>query len=202
MNDPVVTVITPTWQRHEYLFERCIPSVDAQAYPWVEHIVISDGPDEELSVRMAVEAPWVQYLELPEHPDGRHWGGPGRLYGLERCTGDFITYCDDDDMLRPNHCELGAQSLLENPDCLLTISRMASHNPGGEFIIGWGPPTNGNVGTPMLTHRREILEIATWGEPAANEDFQLVESWLNAGVKFARIDAETVDVWPSAYRQA
>jgi hypothetical protein len=77
---------------------------------------------------------------------------------------------------------------------------MVSHNPGGEFIIGWGPPTEGNVGTPMLTHRREILDIASWGYDSATEDWELVSSWLNAGVKFARVDAETIDVWPSAYR--
>jgi glycosyltransferase involved in cell wall biosynthesis len=199
----VVTVITPTWQRHEYLFDRCIPSVMNQTYAYTEHIVVSDGPDPELRMLIKNYVPQlthVRYFELAEHPEHRHWGIPARSLALDKATGDYITYCDDDDALRPNHCELAAQSLLENPDCGLTISRMVSHNPGGEFIIGWGPPTEGNVGTPMLTHRRELLDVASWGYDSATEDYDLVKSWLEADVKFARVDAETIDVWPSAYR--
>ncbi len=196
----LMTIITPTWQRHAYLFDRCIPSVDAQTYPAVEHIIVSDGPDVELSTRLAVETPWVRYFELPEHPEHRHWGGPARSLALEHAAGAFIGYCDDDDALRPEHCELMSQSLAGNPDCGFTISRMVSRTPGGEVVIGWGPPVEGNVGTPMLVHRRELLEVADWGYDSATEDWELVKSWLEAGVKFARVDAETIDVWPSVYR--
>ena len=161
---------------------------------------MSDGPDPALELKLGnIDAP-VRYLEIPVHREDRHWGGPGRSLALEHARGDFIAYCDDDDALRPEHCFLASQSLQDNPDCGFTISRMVSHNPGGEFIIGWGPPTEGNVGTPMLTHRRELLDVASWGYDSATEDWELVRSWLEAGVKFARVDAETIDVWPSAYR--
>ncbi len=197
---PVVTVITPTWQRHEYLFDRCIPSVEAQTYPYVEHIVVSDGPDPELREYLNEHFTWVKYLEVAEHATHRHWGGPARSLALEHATGSFIAYCDDDDFLRPEHCELATQSLLSNPNCGFTISRMVSHNPAGEFIIGWGPPREGNVGTPMITHRRELLTVADWGYDSATEDWDLVHAWIEAGVEYARVDAETIDVWPSAFR--
>lgn len=174
--------------------------MDVQTYPAVEHIVVSDGPDKELSIRLAVECPWVKYFELPEHAETQHWGGPARSLALEHATGAFIGYCDDDDALRPEHCFLTSQSLIDNPDCGFTISRMNSHNPAGEFIIGWGPPLEGNVGTPMLVHRRELLDVASWGYDSPTEDWELVQAWLSAGVKYARVDAETIDVWPSAYR--
>ena len=46
---PLVSVITPTWQRHALLLDRCIPSVAAQDYPNVDHVVVSDGPDPALA---------------------------------------------------------------------------------------------------------------------------------------------------------
>lgn len=48
MKPPLVSVITPTWNRHDLLLTRCLPSVQAQDYPAVEHVIISDGPDEDL----------------------------------------------------------------------------------------------------------------------------------------------------------
>ena len=48
MRTPLVSVITPTWQRADLLVNRCIPSVQAQDYPVVEHIIVSDGPDQLL----------------------------------------------------------------------------------------------------------------------------------------------------------
>ncbi len=44
----LVSVITPTWNRHDLLLNRCIPSVEAQTYPDIEHIIVSDGPDPDL----------------------------------------------------------------------------------------------------------------------------------------------------------
>ena len=50
---PTVSVVTPTWQRHDLLMDRCIPSVAAQDYPDVEHVICSDGPDPDLAERLA-----------------------------------------------------------------------------------------------------------------------------------------------------
>ena len=49
---PLVSVITPTWLRHDWLLHRCMPSVQGQTYPHIEHIIVSDGPDPELAVLM------------------------------------------------------------------------------------------------------------------------------------------------------
>jgi hypothetical protein len=77
---------------------------------------------------------------------------------------------------------------------------MISHS--GEYLlaIGWGPLACGNVGTPMIVHRRELLDVATWGPPSQLEDWELVERWLKAGVKYANVDSETSDVYPSLFR--
>jgi hypothetical protein len=52
----------------------------------------------------------------------------------------------------------------------------------------------------MIMHRRELLEISTWGPPDAMEDWRLVDRWVERGVKSEFVPWVTVDVWPSAYR--
>jgi hypothetical protein len=53
----------------------------------------------------------------------------------------------------------------------------------------------------MIMHRREILAHGTWGPASFTEDWDLVERWLDAGVSYVSVDAETSDAWPSLYRQ-
>lgn len=204
MSIPKVTVITPTWQRHELLLSRCIPSVQAQDYPDKEHLVISDGHDPVLAGKLSM--PWLDgwedliYRELPDHAPEQHYGHLARAYGLEYASGDYITYCDDDDSLRPAHCTLLAMALEADPGAGFAVSRMVSHGPHGESVIGAGPVACGNVGTPMIMHRREITAHGTWDHPGQFEDWDLVLSWINAGIRYVRVNHETCDAWPSLWR--
>jgi len=204
---PRVSVITPTWRRHNLLLGRCVPSVMAQSYPRVEHVIASDGPDDALAFKLGTMAgegraiiPFL-YRELDEHPAGEHWGHYARLAAIGAARGDLITYCDDDDALRPDHCSKLAAALMANPGAGFAVSRMMSHAPVGKTAVGWGPLACGNVGSPMIMHRREVLEHGTWGPASFTEDWDLVQRWLDAGVRYVNVDAETSDVWPSRFRQ-
>lgn len=201
-----ISVVTPTWQRHEFLLDRCIPSVQAQDYPAVEHVIVSDGPDPELASAILSQYPvlrgrhTIRYAELGEHRSDPNFGHYARRYGLDLATGEYITYNDDDDALRPGHCRLMAAALDENPDAGFAVSRMMSWNGENRSVIGWGPLACGNVGTPMIMHRRGILAHGTWEPPSRVEDWEVVEKWLKAGVPYVNVDAETADVWPSIFR--
>ncbi len=77
---------------------------------------------------------------------------------------------------------------------------MESHsNSGLSTYIGTDPPFSGQIGTPMIMHRREILAAGTWGPASSTEDWDLVERWIRAGVNYRHLAEPTVDVWPSAY---
>jgi glycosyltransferase involved in cell wall biosynthesis len=198
-----ISIITPTWNRHELLLTRCLPSVQEQDYPAVEHVIISDGPDENLRDFLAVVRKTrhpVRYAELPAHDPGMdHDSPPARLAGLELAAGDYVTYCDDDDALRPEHCRLMAEALDDNPDAGFAVSRMMCHTPAGKSVIGWGKLECGNVGTPMICHRRELAAVATWRDAGLFPDWDLVERWLAAGVRFTDVSAETSDVFPARF---
>ena len=64
MTPPTCSVITSTWQRHEALLQRAIPSVLAQTYPDVRHVIASDGPDDYLADLLPQHAS-QRYVQLP-----------------------------------------------------------------------------------------------------------------------------------------
>jgi glycosyltransferase involved in cell wall biosynthesis len=190
-----VSVVTPTWQRHEYLLDRCVPSVQAQTWPGVEHVVVSDGPDLELKLAMALQFPDARYEEMPDGPGG-HWGHVARLHAIAISTGDLITYLDDDDAFRPDHCQVLAEALIAHPEADFAYSLMSSQGA----VIGQDPPAYCQIGVPMIMHRRELLERGTWERSMPSIDWDLVERWLAAGARYVHVPQVTIDVWPSAYR--
>lgn len=209
MSKPLISVITPTYQRYHLLFGRCIPSVQQQDYPNVEHVIVHDGTPEEGAGAIAKRLD-VRKEDWWTHPVCFDWQEhlvPGsriraRLLGIENAGADLIGYLDDDDAFRPEHLSVLAAALEDNPGAGFAYSQMASHDGTGQVtsVIGQDPPSFCNIGTPMIVHRREILEHGTWGPERPDEDWQLVARWLEAGVKYVYVPLCTVDVWPSAYR--
>lgn len=203
---PLVSVITPTWGRHELLVNWCIPSVQAQTYPQVEHIIVCDGPDDKLGERMMGLMSGtsfchpVTYWALPERPAEDQRRVAARRAAIEMSHGDLICYIDDDDALRPDHVRLLA-GLFKDSTIGWAYSRMASHRPDGSSTeIGHpDPPQLCQIGTPMLMHRREVLQYGTWGPASTTEDWDLVQRWLAARIPYGRVHEATADVWPSAH---
>jgi glycosyltransferase involved in cell wall biosynthesis len=204
MTTPLVTVITSTFRRPNLLLDRCIPSVQAQTYPQVEHVVVSDEPAPGLAEAIRARFPGVIYDELPYWVPVSNSGVRPRLRGLELAHGDLIAYLDDDDAFRPSHCELLATALAQNPESGFAYSRMASHGaamePAGGAVVGSDTLGPCMVGTPMIMHRKELTELGSWGPPDSMEDWRLVARWLQRQVKAQFIPQVTVDAFPSTYR--
>jgi hypothetical protein len=206
-------VITPTWNRHDWLLNRCIASVEAQTYGHIQHVIVSDGGDfvledllkDYVATRTArTGQPTLLWDFLPNDLRGGQWGVAPRRRALELATGDLIAYLDDDDKYRPRHCEVLVQALADHPDAGFAYTQMASHGQmiedAGGTIIGSAELGPCQIGTPMIMHRKELLELATWGPPDSMEDWRLVDRWLLRGVTAYFVPEVTVDVWPSAYR--
>jgi glycosyltransferase involved in cell wall biosynthesis len=186
-----------TWQRHDVLLNRCIPSVQAQTYPLLEHVVVSDGPDRDLfskvtSLYPASHYPLLRYTSLLNHEP--RWGGPARRWGASVAYGKYLAYLDDDDAYRPEHVAQLVAALEEHPEVGFAYSWMMAHLPDGRDLRYAGPP-GVMMGTPMIMHRRELLEIATWPD-GLHEDTALVKAWMDAGVDFGEVGMVTVDVYP------
>lgn len=188
-----ISVVTPTWQRHQLLIERCIPSVAAQTTQ-VEHVIASDGPDPEL--RQLLIGVNVVYVEVFEHAeDSCNYGARARNRGLEAASGDLIAYLDDDNAFQPHHIQTLAAALINNPDRDFAYSRMIRH--GLNDVIGAEPPQHGSVDSSILMHRKEGPEkFGFWPVPSPYEvDWKFVESWLLAGATWIFVPETTVDYY-------
>lgn len=188
-----VSVITPTWQRHELLLTRCIPSVRAQTIP-VEHVIASDGPDPEL--RELLQDLDVVYVEVSEHADDPcNYGARARNRGLETAAGDFVAYLDDDNAFKPQHVELLANALTEHPDRDFAYSRMFRHGIGD--IVGIEPPQYGHIDSSVLMHRQGgHKQFGLWPVPSPYEvDWVFVHTWLTNGATWVFVPEITVDYY-------
>lgn len=95
-----VSVIIPTYGRPDNL-KRAIDSVIEQTYKNIEIIVIDDnginskkGHETSTLVR---HYPHIIYIKLEKNSGG----GMARNKGIERASGDYITFLDDDDYYYP-----------------------------------------------------------------------------------------------------
>ena len=188
-----VSVITPTWNRHDFVRTRAIASVQAQTYRDVEHVVVSDGPDPVLRALMA-DYP-VTYLECRHH-DGHpmNFGSAARNRGLMAITGDVVAYLDDDNEWRPDHLDLLVKAL-DDSGADFAYSAMLTHPQG--TVIGLGPPRYGGIDTSMLMHRAGLS--TRWPRPGQIKDDQhapdwwVVLQWLCAGATWTSVPKVTVD---------
>lgn len=189
----LVSIITPTWARHDLLIERCIPSVAAQTVE-VEHVVVSDGPDPVL--RELLAGMDVVYAEVDQHHDDPiKVGARARNRGLAVVTGDLIAYLDDDNSFRPHHVETLAQALEANPTADFAYSRMFRHGLGDE--IGADPPAYGVIDSSIIMqHADTHLRFGWWPVPSEyHVDWQLIEAWMLAGATWTFVPEVTVDYY-------
>jgi glycosyltransferase involved in cell wall biosynthesis len=186
---PKISVITPTWQRHRLLADRCIPSVAAQTYEGeIEHVVVSDGPDPALE-----GVPGVRFL--PEHREQPNRGIWARLAGTRLATGDLIAYLDDDNAWRPQHLEL-LQAAIQREDVSFAYSRaQCSNDIGTRWEVGCRKPVFGQIDTSLIVHNAGLLEVATWQPSGTPADWDLVSRWLDAGATWAHVPVITLDYY-------
>jgi len=192
-----ISVITPTWGRHDLLLDRCIPSVLAQDHPDVEHVVVSDGPDAELYDKIRALYPHVVYKQLLEHHTWIRWGVRARLAGIEAASGEYLAWLDDDNSFRPGHVPQLAALLAAGAG--FAYSTILMHQHGGHtYPVGSDPPCLGGIDTSAIMHRRSLLEFGTWRDDGPGQptiDWDIVQRWMAAGATWAFDPEVTADYY-------
>ena len=114
MKPRLVSVIIPTHNRPAYL-EQAVSSVLNQTHKAIEIIIVDDGSDKrhtEAIDRIAGLGPAIG-LHRHETPKGP---GYARNFGLDKATGEFVLFLDDDDLLRPSMVDDGLTQFQRYPD--------------------------------------------------------------------------------------
>ena len=124
----MISVITPTYNRAEYL-GKAIDSVLGQTYQDLELIIVDDNkPDSE--ARKATEAviskyddPRIRYIQNPKNMGG----AATRNVGIFEAKGEYIAFLDDDDMYLPDRLEVQYKQMVEN-DWEVSVMDGATYN--------------------------------------------------------------------------
>lgn len=111
----MITVITPTFKRHQYL-KNAVDSVLAQTYKDFELIVVDDNPADSEERKLTEEVmngitdPRVIYIQ-----NEKNLGGAGsRNRAIEMAKGEYIAFLDDDDMYLPDRLRVQYEAMKEH----------------------------------------------------------------------------------------
>lgn len=164
-NEPLVSIILPTYGRPEFLIE-AISSCLSQSHSRVEVIVVDDnGIDSVMHHETKIIVQGIKDDRIKYIYSDKNLGGSGaRNLGLSNALGEFITFLDDDDIYYPNKIKKQLQIFDSEPHLDICIcgaekkvgDKKYSHPPRGinlkQFLL------NGNAMTPMIMARKSFLD--------------------------------------------
>lgn len=96
-----VSVVVPLYNKKEYILE-CIESIQKQTWNKLEIIVVNDGSTDssEKIVMEVSDDPRIQMYSI------KHSGpAKARNVGIEHASGEFITFVDADDFIKPTYIQ-------------------------------------------------------------------------------------------------
>jgi hypothetical protein len=208
-DDPLVSVVIPTWNRIGTLVERAIPSALQQTHENLEVIVVGDASPPEVEEAIArLGDPRVTYLNLTirgPYAEDRYksWlasGTPGINAGVKMARGRWIAPLGDDDAFVPDHVErLLSKAREERLEFVYGFIRPMVAAASQELMGGF-PPRYGQIGLQAAIYHAGLrfmeLELghALFDTP---NDWGLVQRMMRIGVRMGMIDEVTVDYWPS-----
>ncbi|MEC4114115.1 glycosyltransferase [Myroides pelagicus] len=103
MTPPLISVIVPVYNVQDYVAQ-CIESIINQSYQNLEIIIVNDGTKDnsaDICRKYAEKDSRIVFLEKEN-------GGisSARNFGLDRATGDYISFVDSDDFLYEKYFEV------------------------------------------------------------------------------------------------
>lgn len=152
---PVATVVVPTYDR-PVLLREAVDSALAQTVEDVEVVVVDDASPTPVA--------------LPDHPrlrvvrlERNGGGAAARNAGLAEARGRWITYLDDDDLLRPAHLEVALAGLeaCDLPEPVAALTGTAVISADGELVENRLPPTFARGAHFSLEPRQPGRALAT-----------------------------------------
>ncbi|WP_228453156.1 glycosyltransferase family 2 protein [Chryseobacterium sp. CH1] len=109
-----ISVIIPVYNAEKYVSQAVESALQFDEV--CEIILVEDkSPDQALEVCKQL-AEKHERVKLYQHPDkGNHGAGPTRNLGIEKATGDFISFLDADDYFLPNRFD-AEKELFKKPE--------------------------------------------------------------------------------------
>lgn len=179
-----------------------IANVRQQTYRPLEHVIVSDGPDERLAQLVYDATANVHDVDVTFQELGRHWSS---FLAASMSTAPFLVaqllargplqmWLADDERMEPDHIESLVHLLeAEDADFAYSYVRLVP-GPGVPLtphVIGSDPPMKGQITNAL--YRTELLDyrMFTFGVGSAT-DWDQVSHWMDGGARHAMLDRVTL----------
>lgn len=207
--NPLISIIIPTYNRGRILVERTLPSILKQTYSHVEIVIVGDHCIDDTPERLAkLNDSRVRFYDLPQrgrypHDPASRWfvqGSVPRNVGLRLARGKWLGWISDDDVLLPHHLE----SLLrfaQRGDYEFVSAAYIEERYGEEKIVDV-QDTKPRIGGMQTWLYRSYLRFfywnihswrKSWNRPV---DYDLQFRMVNAGVRMGFLNEVVAYVPP------
>lgn len=160
MNNPTVSIITPSFNQAAYL-EQTLDSVLSQSYPHVEYLVADGGSTDgsrAILERYADRLAW--WVSEPDHGQAEAINK-----GLQRASGEIVAWINSDDVYTPGAIAQAVEMFRVNPQAGMVFSDVNAIDASGERINvmrygAWGLNELMRfkiIGQPGVFMRRSVL---------------------------------------------
>jgi len=181
-----VSIIIPTYNRDKYICD-AIDSVFAQTYKDYEVIVVDDGSTDSTKEVVKKYGDRVRYFYQNNQ-------GPSvaRNHGVDRSSGEYLAFLDDDDLWLPNFLEIQVRALDEEGGLAFVCSGAYVVNETGKQIDIWKMRANNSfldlyhmnfVLTLTVLLRRQYFDIVG-GFDRRFKICQDYDLWLRLAMKY------------------
>lgn len=155
-HSPLLSVIVPVYNVEEYL-GRCVDSILAQTYKYLEVILVDDGAKDSSGVICDSYAGKDSRIHVIHKENGGL--SSARNAGLDVCRGEYIAFVDSDDWIEPDAYENMLRTALELDVKLVCGGRYDVSSRTGEKKLGLCPPK-----TERITAEELVGRIFTWNQ--------------------------------------
>jgi glycosyltransferase involved in cell wall biosynthesis len=141
MGRPLVSVVVPTYNRAD-LVERAVDSVLGQSLDDLELIVVDDASEDDTPDRIgAYDDDRIEYVR---HDQNRHVSA-ARNTGIERASGEYVAFLDDDDEWLPEKLERQVELFESRADRVGMVYCWMDYHDGETVIESYRPALRGDV---------------------------------------------------------
>ena len=160
------SVIIPVYNSPMEFLKLCIDSVLNQTYQNLEIIIVDDGSIKEVGNFLDQYAD-IDHIKVFHNTN--HGVSYSRNFGIEKSTGDYISFVDSDDVLNPKFLEI-ANQILEKNNYDMIVSQVTFNEENldsCEYMLYKGPNINKELMNYYLSFR--------------NINFKDDNKWVNRG---------------------
>ena len=160
MNNPLVSVVIPTYNR-AVLLREAVESVLKQTYSPIEIVVIDDGSTDDTAAVMHTYGNRIRYSRRPNAGVNA-----ARNVGIKQAKGQYLALLDSDDLWEPYKIELQVALLKKFSDVAFTFSNFFIFRGNNPRADGIDTVPNG-LGT-WFEHVADVRDPYQWRQQFAS----------------------------------